>query len=1225
MLLFAANLWGRQQPPTRNAATAPGNLVSLRSQGFTQGSEEITSKSLPGHIALATWLIPVSPVLDWQQDPVAGDGAVAGNATPPAPPLGADSVEDPPALTLETVAARRAGLESRTDLDEETKQQVIKHFDRAVEFLNQAADAEKRRSQLRTERDNAPTTIAELKAQLEQPGLRIEPEVPAEASLAELEQLRLADDESLTEARKNLEQWEARAKVRVERRPQMATIIEAARNQVAEAKQALSVPPSDTEQTLLSLARRTEQEALLVFLQEQFELLRIEQSRYEALNDAFPLQRDLLTRNKNALEKRQERWREILAQARLAEAERQQREALRKLRDTDPALKSLAARNSDLTLRRQEHQKNINAWKSQLSSINDTYSAIEQKFNSVLAKEKRLGRSTAIGLTLRSQRSYLPDERLYRRVQRNVEQEIISLQTEQLQLEDERKELTDIESQLDSILSEIKADDVDRDELRKMARELLGAKRDYLDGLLSDFDAALAMLNETDFSSRRLSDKIREFQTYIDERVLWIRSGPAVDAKYPRRTWECIQSFVTHHQWSKLGEFLASDFRQAGPLYWLLVALVGIGSYLKWRLPQVVSGFHRSVRSPLQSGVPQALAAGGLALIAATPAPGALMFLSWRLGYSDLELSVALRSALMFTAVVLYFVGMLRIIFARRGIAELLIEWPVAVVHSLRRNFLLYLLGGVPLGFVIVMANRFNEGVSTETVGRLSLLALCVLLLLVLRNIFRGRGALSQHLRQLDPTPLVARYRWLWYPPMLMCPVLLGVLSSLGYQYTAEQLFLRFELTLGLLALLCLAYSLVSRWAMTARRQLALKQARARREAALAADKPLEEARELANLTEVEQLNLTLIKHQVLRFTKGIAVALFLVGCWFIWSQVLPALQVFSKIELWSIVGNVTETLETAEGVISREVNKVTPITLGHVLRAMLVLALALTASRNLPGLLELSVLQKLPLNHGNRTTIKILAGYAFAMVGLIVASNMIGLRWNSIQWLAAGLTVGLGFGLQEIFANFVSGLIILFERPIRLGDVVTIDGVTGAVTRIQIRATTITDWDRREFIVPNKEFVTGRLLNWTLSDTTNRVVVNVAVQHDSDVQLALSLLLQIAEAHPGVLRDPLPQAIFESFGESSLNLGLRVYLPNLENRLQVMTELNLEIERRFRAAGIKLAYPQRDLHIRSIDQAVLVNTRHLPADGERDSSPSPAIDSSPISPASENRECRAA
>lgn len=225
-----------------------------------------------------------------------------------------------------------------------------------------------------------------------------------------------------------------------------------------------------------------------------------------------------------------------------------------------------------------------------------------------------------------------------------------------------------------------------------------------------------------------------------------------------------------------------------------------------------------------------------------------------------------------------------------------------------------------------------------------------------------------------------------------------------------------------------------------------------------------------------------------------------------------------------------------------------------------------------------------MPVDAGVRYTAGTVARYLIIVVGVVLGCRAIGLSWVKVQWLVAAISVGLGFGLQEIFANFVSGLIILFERPVRVGDVVTVADVTGVVSRIHMRATTITNWDRKEFIVPNKEFITGRLLNWTLSDQVNRVLVNVGIAYGSDTELAGELLMKVAREHPLVLDDPEPRVTFEEFGASSLNFVLRAYLPNMDNRLAVIHDLHMAIDREFRTAGIEIAFPQQDVHVRSID-----------------------------------------
>ena len=164
--------------------------------------------------------------------------------------------------------------------------------------------------------------------------------------------------------------------------------------------------------------------------------------------------------------------------------------------------------------------------------------------------------------------------------------------------------------------------------------------------------------------------------------------------------------------------------------------------------------------------------------------------------------------------------------------------------------------------------------------------------------------------------------------------------------------------------------------------------------------------------------------------------------------------------------------------------------------------------------------------------------------------------------------------------ANFISGLIILFEQPIRVGDTVTVGETTGVVTKIQLRATTIRDWDRRELLVPNKEFVTARLLNWSLTDQVTRIHVEVGVAYGSDVDDAIEIVRQAALGHPMVLDDPAPFVTFDKFGADSLEIILRCYVEELDKRLSIASAVRLDINRNLKAAEIVVAYPQRDVHL---------------------------------------------
>jgi potassium efflux system protein len=316
---------------------------------------------------------------------------------------------------------------------------------------------------------------------------------------------------------------------------------------------------------------------------------------------------------------------------------------------------------------------------------------------------------------------------------------------------------------------------------------------------------------------------------------------------------------------------------------------------------------------------------------------------------------------------------------------------------------------------------------------------------------------------------------------------------------------------------------------------------------------------------------------------------------WAIWAPVLPALKLAGGTPLWTYATEV-------DGV-----KKSLPITLAHLVTAIVAAGLTVAAARNLPGVLELLLLNRLPLDAGARYAIHTLLRYAITAIGILVTFGALGLRWSSIQWLVAALSVGLGFGLQEIVANFVCGLIILFERPFRVGDVVTIGDQTGKVTRIQIRATTVTDWDRRELIVPNKEFITGKLINWSLSDSITRVVIPVGVAYGSDTLETEKLLLKIARENLMVLSQPEPSALFLGFGDNSLNFELRVFVRGLDNRLPVIHHSHLAIEREFRKAGINIAFPQRDIHLDTSGHLELRLVRNPKEPGQSQGNPDPS------------------
>jgi len=511
--------------------------------------------------------------------------------------------------------------------------------------------------------------------------------------------------------------------------------------------------------------------------------------------------------------------------------------------------------------------------------------------------------------------------------------------------------------------------------------------------------------------------------------------------------------------------------------------------------------------------------------------------------------------------------------FCRRGgLAEAHFAWPEEARRSLRHNVLWVTQLLVPLYFIVGMTATEGNALYYNSLGRFASIAGLLGVAVFFVRVLRPSGAIGSFLRERHLQDWVFRLRHLWYLFLVWTPIVLAGLAAAGYHYTASVLQVRHHATLLLILCLSLAHGLVMKWISSAKRRLAHPGSQGVAQESedptgsrqgQGAETSRKEGDPLAaeeRTRDLDQRSRTLVNI--------VTLVLGFFCLWAIWAPVLPALKLAGGTPLWTYATEV-------DGV-----KKSVPITLAHLVTAIVAAGLTVAAARNLPGVLELLLLNRLSLDAGARYATSTLLRYAITAIGIITAFGALGLRWSGIQWLVAALSVGLGFGLQEIVANFVCGLIILFERPFRVGDVVTIGDQTGRVTRIQIRATTVTDWDRRELIVPNKEFITGKLINWSLSDPITRVVIPVGVAYGSDTQETEKLLLKIARENLMVLSQPEPSALFLGFGDNSLNFELRVFVRGLDNRLPVTHHLHVAIEREFRKAGINIAFPQRDVHL---------------------------------------------
>jgi small-conductance mechanosensitive channel len=287
-------------------------------------------------------------------------------------------------------------------------------------------------------------------------------------------------------------------------------------------------------------------------------------------------------------------------------------------------------------------------------------------------------------------------------------------------------------------------------------------------------------------------------------------------------------------------------------------------------------------------------------------------------------------------------------------------------------------------------------------------------------------------------------------------------------------------------------------------------------------------------------------------------------------------------------------------------------ISLGDVLAFVLTVWLSFALARLVNFVLEEDVFSRMRLARGVPYAISSLVRYTLIFLGFLVALAAAGIELGKLTVVAGGLGVGIGFGLQNVVNNFVSGLILLFERPVQVGDVVQVmsQNLWGEIRRIGIRASVIHTWDGAEVIVPNGQLISDSVTNWTLSDRHRRVEVNVGVEYGTDAQRVIDLLLEVAHSHPSVLETPPPRAFFLSFGDSALLFVLRGWIADFNDGYMVRSELGVAVQRALAEAEIGVPFPQRDLHLRTVSPTAvselgLTGTpppRRVPGDSDRES-----------------------
>lgn len=700
---------------------------------------------------------------------------------------------------------------------------------------------------------------------------------------------------------------------------------------------------------------------------------------------------------------------------------------------------------------------------------------------------------------------------------------------------------------------------------------LLASRKELLEKLDDQYTDFVRALGELAVDGGLYLDEVSVIRGYLDEELFWVRSSPVAGLATLRDLPGGAHALFGRDTLREVGSELVAGVK--GAPVWLALAWILLAGLvlMRRRVGRALEATGVRIRRISTDRYSFTALAFLWTLALALPVPLFLFLLGVLLGMtpdSGRWLSGMGRGLVICSLVALPVVFMFTVC-RPSGLGDAHFRWRKELLGRLRWASAWFAVLYLSAYLVLRLSFTDEGGVYFDSVGRMSFILAQAGIAVLLWKLFRRRkdGLLTRFMEE-RPGSLVSGLHGVGLAVIVGWPLGLIVLACFGYLFTAQ--ILSFELVLSgvIIQAGVIGYWMTLRWFMIRERRLALAAAIEERESRRAAAKSRGSEREeidgsrgseevVSVEIEEEKIDLSSIGDQTRYLLRSVFLVGAVIAVGMFWSRTVPVISALDGVR--SPVG--PSLLDLVE--------------------IMLVIFVTSMASRNLPGLLELAVLGSMGIDAGTRTAIVTLSRYLVIAAGVVFVFHILSVDWAKFGWIAAALSVGLGFGLQEVVANFVCGLVILFERPIRVGDIVTVEGMTGTVSRIRMRATTIINWDRQEFVVPNKTFVTGTILNWTLSNAINRIIVAVGVAYGSDTDRARKILLEVASDHPLVLEDPAPLASFEEFADSSLTLRLRVYLPNLDDRIKTLTELHAEIDRRFADAGIEIAFPQRDLHLR--------------------------------------------
>lgn len=869
-----------------------------------------------------------------------------------------------------------------------------------------------------------------------------------------------------------------------------------------------------------------------------------------------------------------------------------------------PEISLLAEENLKLA---KEHQE-FSILSDKSSQYKDAFSTYQQKlrtqklqFEELKSKVEQKEKIPTLRLNFKQLKLSLPKTKDLREIKDKIELDLAEAERKYSELLLRKIELSEVEKKIYTAYQQLPTSisTTEKRKIKKHIDDIIKVQKDTFSSLISEYDSYISLLTNTLSIVSNWIEHTNEFISFIEENMLW--------TKIPFPTKEEIiselsRSSLQFRRFPPSIKITSDNFWYSLTIIILAVLISLLVSLLYKYSEKTLLNLSPLLRVPLSFRLSYFARFVIWFLIRVLIIPLWLVVIALALKsifyFSNTVQFVA--SALLTCAIPTFLFSLLLMLFKQKEFSTYFFNYYNEEFSTVYKR--LFLIGIVVIitTFISAISNQIwieTQSNLADLVFRLTkFLYFPIVLILIVSLLFILKRTT---LNSKDSKNILISYffiRNLTIAVSISLVVLL-ILLILGYTYAMYELEIRIIYSLLTVITLLISYRFIERllnfyrWKTTYNQSVQIKAKIATKkddnnEIRTEQDEPTTADLQTPSII-LDHLN------KVIYWSMIVGSALVVL---YIWSDIFPALNYLRKVQLWeassSIINVQAQTNLSADSsspppqIYSREF-----VSLWDFLVSIFIFLATLLLFKNMGFYLDYLILQKIEMGEGEKYALKTILEYLVLFVGIVISLSILKVTWSKIQWLVAALGVGFGFGLQDIVANFVSGVILLFERPIRVGDIVTIGEISGRVKALRMRSTSIVNWENKELIVPNKEILSQKFVNWTRENPIVRLSIPIGVSYKSDINKVIEILDEIAKGHPFVEPNPTPKTYFMRFGSSALEFELRLYTKT-SYYLDLQHELLCSIFNRFNQEGIEIAYPQLDVHIKS--QENTINTSKL-------------------------------